>query len=59
MNKEFMKLNMAWHGFFTALVMVMSLTGGLGNAASVCYKRLASFILAKRDVPYTSTMACI
>ena len=37
----------------------MSLTGGLGNAASVCYKRLASLISAKRDVSYSSTMAWI
>ena len=44
-------------GSFTPLVM--SLTGGLGNAASVCYKRLASLISAKRDVPYSSTMAWI
>ena len=45
------------HGSFTPLVM--SLTGGLGNAASVCYKRLASLISAKRDVSYSSTMAWI
>ena len=45
------------HGSFTPLVM--SLTGGLGNAALVCYKRLASLISAKRDVPYSSTMAWI
>ena len=44
-------------GSFTPLVL--SLTGGLGNAASVCYKRLASLISAKRDVPYSSTMAWI
>ena len=42
-------------GSFTPLVM--SLTGGLGNAASVCYKYLASLISSKRDVPYSSTMA--
>ena len=34
-------------GSFTPLVM--SLTSGLGNAASVCYKRLASLISAKRN----------
>ena len=39
--------------------LVLSLTGGLGNAASVCYKRLASLISAKRYVPYSSTMAWI
>ena len=36
--------------------LVMSLTGGLGKAASVCYKHLA---LVKRDVPYSSTIASI
>ena len=45
------------HGSFAPLVM--SLTGGLGNAASVCYKCLASLISAKRDVSYSSTMAWI
>lgn len=44
-------------GSFTPLVM--ALTGGLGKAASVCYKRLASLISAKRDVPYSNTMAWI
>ena len=44
-------------GSFTPLVM--SLTGGLGNAASVCYKRLASLISAKRDISYSCTMAWI
>ena len=45
------------HGSFTPLVM--SLTGWLGNTASVCYKRLASLISVKRDIPYSSTMAWI
>ena len=45
------------HGSFTSLVM--SLTGGLGNAASVCYKRLASLISIKRDVSYSCTMAWV
>ena len=44
-------------GSFTPLVM--SLTRGLGNAASVCYKRLASLISAKRDASYSCTMAWI
>ena len=44
-------------GSFTPLVM--SLTGGMGNAASVCYKRLASLISAKRDASYSCTMAWI
>ena len=45
------------HGTFTPLVM--SLTGGLGNAATVCYKRLASLLCAKWNQPYSSTMAWI
>ena len=32
----------------------MSLTGGLGNAATVCYKRLASLFSSKREQPYCS-----
>ena len=43
------------HGSFTPLVM--SLTGGLGNAATICYKRLASLLASKHDQPYCSTMA--
>ena len=45
------------HSTFTALVM--SLTGGLGNVATVCYKRLASMLSSKRDRPYSSTIAWI
>ena len=37
--------------------LVMSATGGLGNAATICYKRFASMIAAKRDSPYSSTMS--
>ena len=44
------------HGSFTPLVM--SLTGGLGNAATVCYRRLAS-LSAKWDQPYSRTIAWI
>ena len=43
------------HGSFSPLVL--SATGGLGNAATICYKRLASMIAAKRDSPYSSTMS--
>ena len=43
------------HGSFTPLVM--SLTGGCGNAANVCYKRLASLLAEKLDQPYSSTLA--
>ena len=30
---------------------------GLGNAAKVCYSRLASMLATKRDQPYSSTMS--
>ena len=43
------------HGTFTPLVL--SATGGLGNAATVCYKRLASMIATKRNEAYSSTMS--
>ena len=43
------------HGSFTPLVM--SLSGGCGNAANVCYKRLASMLAEKRDQPYSNTLA--
>ena len=42
------------HATFTPLVL--SSTGGMGKAASVFYKRLASMISEKRDVPYSKTM---
>ena len=42
------------HGTFTPLVM--SLTGGLGREATVCYKRLASLLAVKWDQPYSVTM---
>ena len=42
------------HGSFIPLVM--SLTGGLGNAASVSYRRLASLISAKQDAPYSNKL---
>jgi hypothetical protein len=42
------------HGSFTPIVL--SLTGGLGKAATMCYKRLASMIAAKQDLPYSSTI---
>ena len=45
------------HGSFTPLVL--SLTGGMGCAATVCYKRLASLIAQKRDQPYSRTMAWV
>ena len=45
------------HGSFTPLVL--SLTGGMGSAATVCYKRLASLIAQKRDQPYSRTMAWV
>ena len=44
-------------GSFTPLVL--SLTGGMGSAATVCYKRLTSLIAQKRDQPYSCTMAWV
>ena len=43
------------HGSFTPLVL--SATGGLGNVATICYKRLASMIATKHDQSYSSTMS--
>ena len=43
------------HSSFTPLVM--SLTGGLGQAATTTYKRLATLLAAKWDQPYSSTMS--
>ena len=45
------------HGSFTPLVL--SLTGGMGPTASMCFKRLASKLAQKRDQTYSSTMAWI
>ena len=42
-------------GSFTPLVM--SLTGGCGNAANICSKRLASVLAEKRDQPYSTMLA--
>ena len=42
------------HSSFTPLIF--SLTGGLGPAATVFYKRLASLLCTKWDHPYASTM---
>ena len=43
------------HGSFTPLVL--SATGGMGNAATICYKRLASMIATKHDQSYCSTIS--
>ena len=43
------------HGSF--ILLVLSTTGGLGNAATICYKRLASMIEEKHDQLYSSTMS--
>ena len=40
------------HGSFTPLVF--STSGGLGKAAEVTYKRLASLIASKREVEYST-----
>ena len=45
------------HAIFTPLVL--SSTGGMGKAATVFYKRLASILNEKRDVPYSKTMGCL
>jgi len=43
------------HSSFTPLVM--SSTGGLGDAATSTYKRLATLLTTKWDQPYSSTMS--
>ena len=43
------------HGSFTLLVL--SASGGMGCAASVFYKRLASKLAEKTDSPYSTTLA--
>ncbi len=43
------------HSSFTPIVM--SLTGGLGNAATTCYKRLATLLSVKHDQHYHTTMS--
>ena len=45
------------HATFTPLVM--SITGGMGKAATTFYKRLASMISDKRDVLYSKTVKWI
>ena len=45
------------HGSFTPIVL--SLAGGLGKAATTCYKRLASMIAEKQDLPYSTTISWI
>ena len=42
------------HGSFTPLVL--SATGGLGRAATVSYRRLASLLSTKWDQPHSTTM---
>ena len=43
------------HGSFTPLVM--SLSGGLGNATKVCLRCLASMLSEKWDLAYSTTLA--
>ena len=45
------------HGSFTPLIM--SATGGVGAAANVCYKRLASLLSVKWNMPYSCSLAWI
>ena len=52
------------HGTFTPLIfsctpLIFSCTGGMGRAAVVTYKRLATLIAMKRDTPYSVTMGWI
>ena len=42
------------HATFTPFVL--STTGGMGRAATTFYKRLASMVAEKRDVPYAVTL---
>ena len=42
------------HGSFTPLVL--SATGGMGQAVTVAYKRMASLLVEKRGQPYRKTM---
>ena len=42
------------HGSFTLLVF--SATGGMGTAATVTYKRIASLLAEKRAEPYSKTI---
>ena len=42
------------HATFTPLVL--STTGGMGRAATTFYKRLASMVAEKRNVPYAVTL---
>ena len=37
--------------------LVMSLSGGCGNAASTCFQTLASMLVEKWDQPYSNTLA--
>ena len=42
------------HGSFTPIVL--SATGGMGNAAQVTFKRMVSMLAVKRDQPYSQVM---
>ena len=45
------------HSTFTPLVL--SITGGMGRAATTFYKRLAAMLSEKRDVPYSKMIGWI
>ena len=45
------------HGTFTPLVF--SAAGGMGNAATIMFRRLASLLATKRSKPYSRTMGWI
>ena len=43
----------------TFTLLAMSCTGGMGKAATTFYKRLASMISEKHDVPYSTMLTWI
>ena len=45
------------HTTFTPLVL--SITGGIRCAATMCYKKIASIVAEKQDIPYAMTLNCI
>ena len=49
------RIRVVEHGFFTP--PLFSTSGGMGPLATTAYKRLASLIASKRDLPYNKVMA--
>ena len=48
------RVRLVEHATFTPLVLTT--TGGMGRAATTFFKRLASMLAEKRDVPYATTL---